>query len=546
MKALHFVILLMVSIWAQGQKIILEDYSDQIKIANQKNINSEATDFAPSYWTDYIVFSSSKRKQKFFDPNTNEPFFDLYLAGVNKNNELDRSAQLSKVLNTKFHEAASCFANDDTYIYFSRMNEEGLMNIVESEYISGEWTDAEVSLLNELESQSMHPTISSDNTTIVFASDRPGGYGLMDLYYSEYSNGNWSEPMNLGEDVNTAGNEVFPFLGQDNFLFFSSDGYKKSDDLDIYKVGFSEDGFDKPIVLPQPINSKYDDLSIILDFEGRNGFFSSNRPGGKGKDDIYNFTAVESLYAYGEALYNTINIFTKSKETNKPITDVVIRYRHLDEGETFIFDKSLFDISEDNYDSTFVDAKGRSQIKLNSGYTVIEAESPGKEKWQVAVTNKLKNKTLDIFLEDKKEIVIKEVVVTKPDVHNSLKDTELNIGTVLVFDNIYYDYNSHELQGGATKELDELTAAMLTNKNIKIQLSSHTDSRGEDEYNLLLSEKRAVTAKQYLIKRGITPNRISTIGYGEKKLRNHCKDGVLCSEEEHLYNRRTEVRILEN
>lgn len=544
MRIPQLVILLLVGFYASAQKSFLEDYSDKIKVSNQKNINSEGTDFAPSYWTDYIVFSSSKRKQRFFDPNTNEAFFDLYLAGINKNNELERSAQLSKVLNTKFHEATSCFSKDDQHIFFSRMDDEGMMNIYESDYVDGEWIDAEVSSLNELESQSMHPSISSDGLTIVFSSDRPGGYGLMDLYYSTFDGNEWSEPMNLGEDINTPGNEVFPFLGQDNFLFFSSDGYKKSSDLDIYKVAYSADGFQKPIVLPSPINSKYDDLSIILDFEGHNGFFSSNRPGGKGKDDIYNIISEESIYGYGEESYNTINIFTKSKETERILSDVIIRYRHLEEGETFLFDKTLFDISNDPYDSIYVDNKGRAQIKLKNGYTIIEAESPDTEKWQVAVTNKLENKKLDIFLAQKEKIQIEEEI--EPKKPKALKDTELNIGMVLVFDNIYYDYNSHTLQKGATIELDELTEAMLTNQNLKIQLSSHTDSRGEDDYNLLLSEKRAITAKQYLMDRGIKPNRISTIGYGEKKLRNHCKDGVFCREEEHLFNRRTEVKILEN
>ena len=544
MRIFQLYILLLIGTWGSAQAVSFKDFSKTIKVSNQSKINSEGTDFAPSYWTDYIVYSTSKRKQKIFDPNTKEAFFNLYLAGINQNNELERSAQLSKVLNTQFHEATTCFSNDDKHIYFSRMNEEGLMFIFESDYSEGEWTDAEPSFLNELESQSMHPTVLKDNSIIIFSSDRPGGYGLMDLYYSKFDNGNWSEPMNLGENINTKGNDVFPFLGQDNFLFFSSDGYKKGSDLDIYKVRYSDEGFEKPIVLPLPINSKYDDLSFILDFEGKSGFFSSNRPGGKGKDDIYNFIAEESIYGYGEKSYNTINVFTKNKKTQEVLTDVILRYRHLEEGETFLFDKSLFDISKDTYDSIYVDNKGRAQIKLHNGYTLIEAESPDRVKWQVAVTNKLENKTLDIFLED---IAIEEKIVEEiPEIPKELKDTDLNIGTVVVFDNIYYAYNSHELQKGATLELDELAETMLKNPNLKIQLSSHTDSRGEDDYNLLLSEKRAITARQYLVEKGITPNRIFTIGYGEQDLRNHCKDGVFCTEDEHLYNRRTEVRILEN
>ena len=520
-----------------------ENYSTSITIKNQENINTANTDFAPSYWTDYIVFSSSKKRQKIFDPNTNEAFFDLYLTAINKENELARSAQLSKVLNTPYHEATSCFTQNDKHIYFSRMTEEGLMYIYESDYVNGEWNDAVPSIFNEEGSQALHPTVNESGDIIIFASDRDGGYGSMDLYFSYIENGEWAEPQNLGPNINTKENELFPFMAQNNVLFFSSNGHHKQDDLNIYKTTFDISDLHDIHLLPFPINSKYDDLSLICNYEGKSGFFSSNRPGGVGKDDIYKFDAQESLLGYGDASYNLISIFVKDTKTKEALSNVILRYRHLEEGETLLFDKSLFDISKTLYDSTMVDNKGRAQIKLNDGYTLIEAEAPNKERWQVAVTNKLEDKTLDIYLSD---LAPPQNEITIPKPIPSIKHKDLNVGTILVFDNIYYDYNSHEIKKGAALELDELIEAMQLNTKLKIQLSSHTDSRGEDDYNLLLSERRAVSAKEYLMSKGIHPNRISTIGYGENKLRNHCKDGVFCTEEDHLFNRRTEVKILEN
>lgn len=522
-------------------------WQSDITVTNQISINTEFTDFAPSYWNEYIVFSSSKKRQRIFDPNTKEAFFDLYIAGVNNNNELERSAQLSKVLNSNYHEAASCFSDDGSHIYFSRMDEEGYMQIYESDFENGEWIEPTLSSLNENESESLHPSISIDNATIFFSSNRSGGYGGMDLYSSKLEDGIWSEPLNLGPQINTEGNDIFPFITQNGFLIFSSDGHKKNADLDILKVNMSQDQL-QVVRLPEPINSEHDDLSFICDYQGKTGYFSSNRPGGIGKDDIYQFTSIESILGYGESSYNIITIYAKN-EDEEPLSDVIIRYRYLAEDETILFNKSVFDMTDAPYDSVWVDKSGRAQFKLNDGYTIIEADAEHKEKWQVAVTNKLKNKTLDIVLKDEEIIDEKaNIILPLPEKTNESKiiKEDLNVGTVLVFDNIYYDYNSHEIKKGAADELDQLSVVMKENLNLKIQLSAHTDSRGKDDYNLLLSEKRAVSAKQYLIKKGISSNRIFTIGYGERNLRNHCKDGVLCSEDDHLYNRRTEVKILEN
>ncbi|MBT8234432.1 MAG: OmpA family protein [Saprospiraceae bacterium] len=546
MKVKIIVILLFSFYWVSAQNGKLAgDWSHIMTVENQAKINTEFTDFAPSYWNDYIVFTSSKTRQKIFDPNIKEGFFDLYLSAVGKSNNLERSAQLSKILNTKYHDASSSFTSDGNTIYFSRMNDDGYMNIYKSHYQDGEWEEAIPMVINESESQSVHPTVSVDSKIIIFASNRAGGYGLMDLYFTIYQDGEWSEPMNLGPVINSEDNEVFPYLSHNNFLFYSSDGGENSD-LDIYKTMFKNGKNHKIVRLPYPINTEYDDLSIISDFEGLNGFLSSNRPGGAGKDDIYKFNSSQSIFGYGETDYNIMTLTAKDGESKKILTNVIIRYRHLKEEEIISFNKSLFNITQTSYDSVLVDKNGKAQIKLLPGYTVIEAESPQKEKWQIALTDRMENKSIDILMNRLKPELIDTSQKTKVIIKPTLKNTELAIGTILVFDNIYYDYNSHEIQSGAAQELDELSEAMLKNANLKVQLASHTDSRGEDKYNLLLSERRAISAKAYLISKGIQPNRIFTIGYGESQLRNHCKDGVKCSDKEHLFNRRTEVKILDN
>jgi len=534
------------------------DWSEYIEIVNEKNVNSEYSEFAPSYLNEFIVLVKANPRQKIIDKKIKEPYFDLHVAPQYNGGFLSRSDNLSTVLNSPYHEGPATFSNDGNQIYYTRVDyEKGEFNlnnektvtlkIFQSQYANGEWSQPIKSELNTEDLPSCHPTLSKDGSRIVFASDRPGGYGKMDLYISELQGGSWSEPINLGPEINSSGNEWFPNFNKRDYLMYASDSHTQSADLDIYITKHEGSFWLDPIALPSPINSSYDDFGIITDADATDGYFTTNRPGGLGKDDIYSFNSLKSLYSYADANYNDININVKDERGNDLIGSV-IKQRSLGKDEINSFDKDIFTFPKDLSDSLITQVPN-TIITLNEGFTLVEVSYPGKENWQLVMSNHGASKYLDILLKDKEAKAIQEpkIVYIEKEVprKEAIKNVEINVGAVIVFDNIYYDYNSFVLTQGAKTELDELAKIMLDNANLKIQLSAHTDSRGKSDYNLQLSEKRALSAKNYLVTRGISPQSIQAVGYGESKLRNHCKDKIFCTEAEHIYNRRTEVKILE-
>ena len=534
------------------------DWNEYIEVVNEKNVNSELSEFSPSYLNEFVVLVKANPRQKLLDKKIKEPYFDLFVAPKYNEGYLSRSENLSTILNSPYHEGPATFSADGSKIYFTRVdyskgefilnNEKTVtLKIFESEYINGEWSSPIKSTFNEEDIASCHPTLSRDGRKMIFASDRPGGYGKMDLYISELNNGNWSTPVNLGSKINSAGNDWFPNFNQRNYLLYASDSYAQGSDLDIYITQHQGSLWLDPIALPAPLNSSYDDFGMITDADATNGYFTTNRPGGLGKDDIYSFNSLKSLYSYADPNYNDININVKD-EQGQDLIGAVIKKRSLGQNEIKSFDKDIFTFPKDLSDS-LVTQVPNTLITLHEGYTLVDVSYPGKENWQLVMSNHGVSKYIDIELKDIEAIVIQEpqIVYIEKEAppQEAIKNVVIDVGAVIVFDNIYYDYNSYVLTQGAKYELDELAKIMLDNANLKIQLSAHTDSRGKAEYNLELSENRALSAKNYLVSKGISPISIQAVGHGESKLRNHCKDGVFCSEAEHIYNRRTEVKILE-
>ena len=535
------------------------DWSEYIEITNEKNINSEYSEFAPSFLNEFIVFVKANPRQKILDKKTKEPYYDLHVSPKYNGGYLARSENLSSSLNSPYHEGPATFSKDGNQIYFTRVNyDKGAftldsdktvtLKIFQSQYENGDWSQpSKTEILNQENIPSCHPTLSRDGSLMIFASDRPGGYGKMDLYISELHKGNWSTPINLGPNINSSGNEWFPNLNDRDYLFYASDSYTQGADLDLYMTRLESSSWLDPIALPSPINSSYDDFGLITDADAANGYFTTNRPGGLGKDDLYSFNTLQSLYGFMDANYNDINLSIIDEEEQN-IIGAVIKYRPVTKEEINSFDKNIFNFPQNISDSITTTAPS-TILTLSEGYTLVEVSYPGKENWQLVMSNHGVSKYIDIKLIDKK-IEIKEepkIVYIEKEVapKEAIKNVVIDVGAVIVFDNIYYDYNSFILTQGAKLELDELAKIMLTNSNLKIQLSAHTDSRGNAKYNLELSEKRALSAKNYLVSKGINPISIQAVGYGETKLRNHCEDKVYCSEAEHIYNRRTEVKILE-
>lgn len=342
---------------------------------------------------------------------------------------------------------------------------------------------------------------------LFFVSDMPGGYGGTDIYFvKKLGKDKWSEPVNLGDKINTEGNEMFPFYeSRHGLLFFSSNGRNGLGGLDVYVAVKTPSGFDMVENLGAPINSQWDDFSFIADKKLKEGYFSSNREGGKGGDDIYYYTfagkypeyvPVDSIDAYD------YRMFVYNGETGKPIAKA----------------KVMLDIvpTETN-EQGMVSARFKPDESFDVAVTAIGYVDQSK---RVNVGH------------SQKSAVIKDTITMTV---NKDKQIELK--------NIYYAFDKTDVLSESEVELDKLVNFMQDNPQLKVELSSHTDSRGSDKYNLTLSEKRAKSAVDYMLSKGVDEARIVAKGYGETRPINHCVNGVKCTKEEHQQNRRTEIMI---
>ncbi len=537
-----------------------DQWHSRITLTNERKINTEKAEFSPTYWKDYLVYISSKSKEKIFDKKINEGYYDLFYCAINSNEELEKTASLSKILNTPYHEGPATFYDDGNKIVFSRLeqsngqlilNEEeiAINKLYESNYENNQWSSPIISSLNIEGYTSCHPAVNENGDVVVFASDREGGYGKMDLYISYYVDSIWTEPTNLGPEINSVENEIFPTLLNNTYLFYSSN-IESNEDLDIYKTNLANKNSDTPIIkFPAPINSDRDDFGLTLDKLGLSGYLSSNRKGGQGKDDIYRVKSTKSIYSYGEENYNQIEI-----QLNHP-TDTLVSYKGsikckgITEEELSDFNLGSYSFENIDFDDYRITDTGKIKFDLSDGLNLISIEAEGFEKVQKVISSNSTKKQYQIKLQPNPTEQIKRDTIIKyvnSEEKKTINNIEIKEGALLIFNNIYYDYNSDEIKKGAAQELDDLAGIMKDNPEITILLSSHTDSRGKADYNLNLSKRRAISAKKYLVYKGVKSTNIKTNGLGESQLRNHCSDGVNCSEEEHIYNRRTEVRILGN
>jgi outer membrane protein OmpA-like peptidoglycan-associated protein len=354
-----------------------------------------------------------------------------------------------------------------------------------------------------------HATLSADERVLYYASDMPGGYGGVDIWYSELlDDGSWSSPQNAGANINTEGDEMFPNIFGET-LYFSSTGHVGMGGLDIFRAEGAKNKFDKATNMGYPVNSAADDFSFfVLAAEGGDsqGYLSSNRIGGVGSDDIYSFNYV------------------------RPRITIIL------EG-----------ITKDKTNGTLLPG---STVTLFGDKREVVARSLTGEDAQVQFTV---DAGTDYRLYGAKEGYFPDSVLVrgiKPQTDTTIRialnlQPVFKVGDKFVLENIYYDFDKHNIRPDAALILDKLVATMRDNPTLKIELSSHTDSRGTHRYNEALSQRRAQAAVDYLVTRGIARDRMQAKGYGETRLVNHCADGVPCSKAEHQANRRTEVEVLE-
>lgn len=522
MKNLSIVVFLLISTFVFSQTTA-GDY----KVENL-NSNSKNSDFGTTFYgKNKIIFSSSRKggllKAKWKE--NNQPFLDLYEGVINEDGTVSDVKVFSTNLNTKFHESSVAFTPDQKTVYFTRDNylekklgkdDDGVTNLAiykASVSPEGSWTDIEPMPFNNENYSCGHPTINKDGTKLYFTTDMPGSYGDTDIFVVDIlSDGTYGIPRNLGRKINTLGKEMFPYIDDEDVLYFSSDSRKDGlGGLDVYASKIYEESVSDALHLGAPVNSEADDFGYILKNNIHEGYFSSNRKNGNGDDDIYHFTASPPLKIECNQMVSGV---VNDKKTGTPLANAIV---------------VLFDENDNELDSKTTNENGafNFEVDCSSAYKVIGA----KEKYEKdeesfsTLDNPDATVSLDLNLEP-----IPEVVVIR-------KKVIVNINP------IYFDFDKSNIRADATIELDKVVEIMNKYPELIIEGGSHTDSRGVDAYNTVLSSKRANATVNYIIKHGINANRITAKGYGESQITNNCSNDVVCSKVDHQQNRRTEFVI---
>ena len=611
--------------------------TSQLKISeftNMKNVNTANLEFSPSLFGNgfVYVYSPALGKSKKYDKKIDESFFELKYFNFNESEIENESNNFLSDVSITNHAGPCSFTDDNQLMFLSRNRKDAIkreneekdinpMGIYIYKNVNGFWQLSGALPVNNYGYKVFHPTWDGQNKRLIFASDMPGGFGGTDLYSMKLEDSIWIDLKNLGHLINSENNEAFPFIYNSKYLFYASNKTGGKGGLDNY-ISIEYDGqFLKSINLGDKFNTEYDDFGLIIGNSPEYGYFTSNRPGGEGKDDIYKFSSEKSVFA---VFNNHFTITCKDKLSGKPIKNAEILFskfdiiknenpkigklRGVDKELIYTIDSSTIKRSK----AIYTDEKGQYNMMIPEGSYIIDAKKNGYQDYSKVFFNNNPDKHIKIELlpelidtfffsfldaEDNRAIVnmsfdiqdgvAKEIgqlsdskyylvlgrndklnLLTTGDNYNQKKitfnfnSTPKNFDIVLdkkvkyveklpekagetfILKDLYYDYNSYSLNSKAKKELDKLITHMVKFPQIKIELSSHTDSRGNKDYNLKLSEQRSESAKNYLVSKGIASERIIAKGYGETKLRNNCTDSIICTEAEHAINRRTEVKVL--
>lgn len=649
-----------------------------VYVVNAMPFNSNLDDFSPTIIGSRIVFASDRDRGTLVKRTsmwTGNPFSDLYVAPFQKAGlspgdfVFETPEKFSKELNTKYNEAAVAISPDSQTIYFTRNNyldgklgrsEDGLVKLkIYSAHkdVTGNWGDIKSLPFNSDEYYTAFPSLSADGKRLYFSCNMPGGYGGMDLYVSNNDNDQWGAPINLGPIVNTEGNEIFPFVTPDNRLYFASNGQIGLGGLDIFYTTSNgkQDEWNLPVNLGGPINSNHDDFAITFGGDQSWGFFTSDRDGGVGRDDVYGFQkfalpveivvtdALTKAPMSGVAVTNNksnltftsgkdgkvafdmryaecadFTVFKKGYEAAKKqvcvdsvnngiITRVAVQIQKQANFtvQGMVFDMTdglpadeasimlLNDCGKPIPEAVQTSSDGRYKFKLDKdccytiravhdGYIAGVSEQictrnltssnhfkvnlnlqPYRESGGTA-TNVKRNLTAveaaphfntwsglyenadgsPASFEMGEGVVVKSGVMFDNGVPVKPEKTDWAKNATGFLINLYYDFNQINVSSASQAELERLFRTLHDNPDLHIEIASHTDARGSDDYNLQLSQQRAEAVVRWLVVQGVQANRLSARGYGETQLINHCINDVNCTEAEHQMNRRTEFRIL--
>lgn len=491
--------------------------------------NSPYSDFAPTYYKEGLIFSSDRDTGNFARYRhtwNSKDFLDLYKVNADSTSK-GWVAKLGDHINTRLHESTSAINKDGSTLYFTRNNfKEGKyakdkkgvirLKIFKSTLTDeGVWGNIEALPFNSDDYSVAHPTLSPDGRILYFASDMPGSLGESDIFKVRINgDGSFGTPENLGGIINTEARETFPFLTSEEVLYFSSDGHPGLGGLDVFATKIANGKLNGTVMnVGKPINGRMDDFTFIFNEITRKGYFASNRSEGQGADDIYAFLETKAL------------LFDCTQEVSGTVRDKI--------SNEILVGATVKVIDENNEEImsaiTNVDGKYILALDCNQGNFVramTDGYIPSEEYLRKSDGKAM---IMDFYLE-------------RNTISAGFGD---DLAKLLQLSTIYFDFNKYSIRKDSEIEVEKVIAAMEKYPSLKIKINSHTDSRGKDSYNLWLSQKRAESTVAYVVKKGISKERVEGKGFGETKLINGCANGVKCSDNDHELNRRSEFIILE-
>lgn len=601
-----------------GMKISAIEQQERITKSSGKTtvsvegFNSTASDFSPAYYRNEIVFVSGRGGESVpQSAQTGEAYLDLYRV-----DGAGRVHTFYDKLNTEYHEGPVVFYDGETKLIFTRNNYTGKklkrdakgvakLKLYSTSWNNNEWSEPASLPFNSDAYSVGHPAMNSKGTVLYFASDMPGGLGGTDIYKSTWESGKWSTPVNLGAPINTEGNELFPFISEDRFIYFASSGHGGLGGLDLFGADLSKGKATKILNLGVPLNSPLDDFGLIVDDTALKGYFSSNRNGGKNQDDIFSFESAGPLFSsfsvegmvydkmdsvtlesatvylirHGETIDSTktnssgqyrMDIEEEGPfilTTQKPEYKIVNVDLNTNQSETGELVTDIYLPKDYGFELLGIISEKGSDKKVEDVHVILVDNFSGSEVLNVK-TNDEGSFGYDLIGKNLKDRVSYQIKLEKEGylgkvltfnstletpgqiaLHNALDlnldkiEIGTDIGKVLQVNPIYFDLGKSTIRPDAATELLKIVQIMKENPTLEIELGSHTDARGSASGNLRLSDRRAKSSVNYIISQGIDASRITGKGYGEAQLINQCADGVKCSEDEHQLNRRTEFKI---
>lgn len=563
--------------------------------------NSDHSDFGVQYYDSGFIFISSRDKKVFAKDNAGsaisekESTLDLYYVESDTSGNYDEPSHFKKELKTRFHEGPLAFYADGKKVIFTRNNyhqgvksksSAGLLNVglyTAEMNKNNDFSKFKPFPYNDPEYSVGHPSLSQDNQRLYFSSNMPGGVGGNDIYVSYFENGNWGKPINLGPEINTEGDEMYPFISDDSTLYFASDGWGGFGGLDLFRANGKDSVFAGTYNLGFPINTNKDDFALVINEKERSGYLSSDRDEGKGYDDIYAFN-VKSFKIHGrildlfddtpipEAMISLINIDEDtisrkisdkkgrfhlelpfdSEYTIKLDKDEYTQYEYIhlstmdrksgiDSPDYYMWKHELFSAGIIFNNETHLPMPGVKVLLLNQKDNVIDSiitDEDGKYVFPL-----MPDKSYDVVA-DKKGYIADTLPLITNRIHEGTIPNDFVLESEFIAKRyIYFDFDKSNIKSRFYADLNKMVALLNNHPEMRFSVGAHADARGSHAYNQALSERRANSVKRYMINKGIAPSRIDTRGFGELLIINRCVDGVNCREIEHSINRRAELKI---